>query len=494
MINQEDIATALLNVELPNEDVAGLMLELSDIKSPVKMPTTPCLTSVDRVVKKGWTKTATAILSGTKEYLGSKLTKHSSIQVRRLLAQHTTDQNALRELHDWALAKDREALEQLVARMDVDWLLSRLEAGVQYPPRPLLTIAHRAALAGDASLDRVAALPAETSRPMLLAATNAIAANPSTRWDLPALLDGKDDDFCEKVGMELVQRYGTVVTETLMNVIVGHPVLHKCIVNHGFNNCTGFDIPAARMYIKLAPLHAKLVIHKSWDPVLFDDVVATKRLEVLEVLLSSESHLRSLTPDQIDRALLASETADWATSTYRPPSLNRHLLQHVSHELSTEVLLAYLRHADEHATWQWLTGRYNQKPRPGEVSHLAKDQGWSFGWTAMYGTNRSTDTRFALASAEEVARDIAHKFEQLVSQPWCDELVDAFGGDVFEYLVRSYALAGRTYLVARITKELGSDPEVWRDAITHFSKSKLSVGKTLTAVRLLRAASSTPRP
>lgn len=494
MINQEDIATALLNVELPNEDVAGLMLELSDIKSPVKMPTPPCSTSVDRVAKKGWAKTATAVLSGTKEYLGSKLTKHSSIQVRRLLAQYATDQNALRELHDWALAKDRETLEQLVARLDVDWLLTRLEAGVRYPPRPLVTIAHRAAIAGDASLDRVAALPAETSRPMLLAATNVIAANPSTRWNLPALLDGKDDEFCEQAAMELVLRYGAVVSEALMNDIVGHPVLHKCTISHGFNNCTGFDVPAARMYIKLAPLHANLVIRKSWDPVLFDDVIATKRLEVLEVLLGNESCLRSLTPDQIDRALLASETADWSKSSYRPPSLNRHLLQHVPHELSTEVLLAYLRHADEHATWQWLTGKYNQKPRPGEVSHLAKDQGWSFGWTAMYSANGNNGTRFALASAEEVARDIANKFEQLVSQPWCDELVDAFGGDVFEYLVRSYASEGRTYLVARITKELGSDPEVWRDALAHFGKSKLSVGKTLTAVRLLRAASAMSRP
>lgn len=494
MINQEDIATALLSVELPNEDVAGLMLELSDIKSPVKMPTPPCSTSVERVTKKGWAKTATAVLSGTKEYLGSKLTKHSSIQVRRLLAQYATDQNALRELHDWALTKDRETLEHLVGRLDVDWLLSCLEAGVQYPPRPRTTIAHRAAHAGDTSLDRIAALPAETSRPMLLAATNAIATNPSTRWNLPALLDGKDDDFCEQVAMELALRYNAVVTEALMNDIMEHPVLRKRIVSQGFNNSTGFDVSAARMYISLNPLHAKRVIRDSWNPVLFDDIIATKRLEVLETLLSDESCLRSLTPDQIDQALLASETADWTSSSYRAPSLNRHLLQHVSHELSTEVLLAYLRHSDEHATWQWLTGKYNQTPRPGEITLLAKNQGWSFGWAVLYNANGNSGARYASASVEEVARDISHKFEQLVTQPWCDELVDTFGSDVFEHLVRAYSPEGRKYLVARITKELGSDPEVWRDALAHFGKSRLSVGKTLTAIRLLRTASSTPRP
>lgn len=490
MINQEDIAAALLSVELPNEDIAGLMLELSDIRTPVNMPTPPCPTSVDRVSKKGWAKTATAVLSGTKEYLGNKLTKHSSIQIRRLLAEHGTDEVALREMHDWALTKDREALEHLVARLDVGWLLSRIESGVQYPSRQLDTIARRVALTGDAGLDRVAALPAETSRRMLLTATNSIAANPTPRWNIPALLEGKDDDFCEQVALMLTQQYHEHVGATLMREVLAHPALAKRAGTHGFVSASSFDVPAARMLIGLDPLHAKSVIVKSWDPVLFDDVLATNRLEVFETLLGDTSRLRSLSPDQIDRVLLASSTAQWSATSYRPPFLNRHLLEHVSHELSTEVLLAYLRRSDEHATWQWLTGKYDQKPRPGEVSRLAKDQGWSFGWTSLHGKN---GVEFAPASAGEVARDIMNKFEMIVSQPWCDELVDAFGGDVFEYLVRAYSTEGRKYLVARITKELGSDPEVWRDALAHFSKSRLSVGKTLTAVRLLRNA-ATPRP
>lgn len=491
MIRQEDIATALLSVELPNEDVAGLMLEVSNIKHPVKMPTPPCSASVERVGNKGWAKTATAVLSGAKDYLGSKLTKHSSIQVRRLLAQHATDQNALRDLHDWAIAKDQETLNHLVSRLDVDWLLSRLESGVRYPPRQMHEIAYRAALAGDSSLDRVYALPAETANPMLIAATTVAAANPSIRWNLRAILDGRDDKFCEKVAEELVLRYGAIVSEDLMKDIVDHPVLCKHFASQGFRNESGFDVPAARMYINLNPLHANLVLKKSWDPVLFDDIIATNRLEVLEALLGNETILKSLTKEQVDRALLASETADWLTETYRPPALNRHLLLHINHELSTEVLVAYLRHSDEHATWQWLTGKYSQKPRPGEVSHLAKNQGWSFGWTTMYGHTSNT-TRFVSASPESVAHDIAQKFELLASQPWCDELVDAFGGDVFEQLIRAYHENGREYLVARITKELGSDTEVWRDTLAYFSKSRLSVGKTLTAIRLLRAAASRP--
>jgi hypothetical protein len=478
-------------VELPNKDIAGLMLELCDIRSPVKMLTQPCPASVERASKKSWAIAATAVLSETKEYLGSKLVKHSSIQVRRLLAKHGTDEAALRELHDWALEKDTETLEHLVRRLDIDWLLTRLESGVRYPTRLLITIASRASYAGDASLDRVAALPAEISEPMLLTATHHIAANPSVRWNLPALLEGRTEGFCENVAAVLTNQYNGFVSESLLREALAHPVLSKHIKSHGLNIAAGFDIPASRMLIEMNPLYASGVIMSSWDPALFEDVLATNRLEVISTLLSDNERLRSLTPDQVDRAILAASTAEWKTSSYRPPSLNRQLLQQISHELSTDVLLAYLRCSEEFVTWQWLTGTYNQKPRPGEISRLAQDPGWSLGYTPLHGKN---GTEFSPASPEEVARSISQKFEALVSKPWCDELVDSFGGEVFSYLVRSYSTEGRNYLVARITKELGSDPEVWRDALAHFGKSRLSVGKTLTAIRLLHTASSASRP
>lgn len=492
MINQNEIATALLSVELPNEEVAGLMLEMCDIKTPVKMPTAPCPASVERVAKRGWAKTATAVLSGTKEFLGKRLTKHTSVQIRRLLAEHSTDQEALRELHDWGLKKDLDTLKHTVRQLDAEWLLERLENGVEYPSRLLPTIGYRIAITGDAHLDRLAKLPDPLKYATLVPAAVVIIKNPTDRWNLEHLLQQGDSEFQLRVAQELSARLDGILTENMMRVVYANQVVMEHVEKNGFPRLSGYEPAAAKLLVALNPLHAISVIEKSWDDCLFDDIVGCGSFPVLDAFLGSEERIRSRSKEQVERVLGSIGPVQLVSNSYRPQTLNRHLLDFLSFELDTDLLLTYLRNTDDHATWQWLCGKYRQKPRPGEIAALSKDQGLAFGWTAVYGPSATT-SRFAQASAEEIAADIAQRFEYIVNQDWCDELVDAFGSEVFEHLVRAYNPAGKDYLVARIGKELGTDPDIWRSALAHFGKSKLSVGKTLTAIRLLHNASTAPR-
>lgn len=487
MINESKIATALMQVELPNEEVAGLMLELSDIKAPVKMPTAPCASSVERVAKKGWAKVATAVLSGTKEFLGSRLLKHTSLQVRRLLAEHGTDEKTLKELHDWGATKDINTLRETIVRLDPEWMISQIEAGVKYHATDLRTIGYRAAKLGDSMLDRMAKLPAEFAHHLLISATTAVAGNPTQAWDLKKLLSCGGENFQAMVASTLSTTYDGLVTKDLMDAVVENDQTKLQVRTTGFSAASGFEPEAVRMLIGLDPMQAVRVLGRQRDLSLFDDYVALRRMEVLEALMPDEASVKELSPEQVVSAIRSAEDSTFTGASYRPPLLNRHLLSYISFELDSDTLMSYLRHTDEHATWQWLSGKYAQQPRPGEIARLFSNPKWALGWNTQYST--STSNKFAPVSSGEIARDVAMKFEQFSSMPWVDELVDSTGWELFAELIQAYDSHGRNYLVNRIARELGTDREIWRDALAHFSKSQLSMDKTLTVIRRLRAAS-----
>lgn len=488
MINETKIATALMQVNLPNEEIAGLMLELSDIKSPVKMPTAPCASSVERAARKGWAKVATAILSGTKEFLGSRLLKHTSLQVRRLLAEHGTDEKTLQELHNWGVAKDINTLRETLPRLDPEWLISQIEAGVKYHATDLRTIGYRAAQLGDQMLDRMEKLPAEVSQHLLVAATTIVAKNPTPVWNLKKLLSCGDGNFQSQVGAALTSRYDGLVTKDLMDAVVENDCVKPQVRMSGFQAASGFEPEAVRMLIDLDPMQAVRVLYTQRDLSLFEDYVAIKRMEVLEVLTSDEAAVKNLSQEQVIAIIRSAEESTFTGVSYRPPLLYKHLLSCVDFELDSETILSYLRHTDEHATWQWLSGKYAQKPRPGEITRLFANPKWALGWTTQYSTSPSN--KFVPATSGEIASDVAIKFEHFATQPWVDEIVDAAGWEVFAELVQSYDARGRDYIVSRMTRELGTDRETWRDALAYFSKSQLPMSKTLTAIRRLRAASN----
>lgn len=484
MPTQENIATALMSVELPNGEISGLMLEMADVRTPVHMPTPPAADSVEKVMSKGWAKVATAVLSGTKEFLGPRLLKHTSIQVRRLLADHGTDEETLRRLHDWALTKDDETLTSLSRRIDPLWLLAKVEQGAPYPNRILATIAHRAVDADPDSLDRILHLEPEKRLVMLLCLSSKIAAGDMPKCSLSRALMSLEPAAQSTLARHLCTSFSGTLTEDLLDQFLSLETSAREAVQHGFRSASAYEASAARTLVSKNPDLALFVLATDWDQELFDQFIGLNRFSVMDAMLSSERIVR-FTRDELSTAIMAADTSERSDRHYRPPLLNRDLLGLVSYELDTETLLAYLRNTDSQATWKWLNGSYGQKPRPGEPSALVADRGFAFGHSLVPTTGAYV---YSSVPTEDVAAMMANQFTHLVDKPWCDELVDACGPAAFAELLRAHDQSARPYLVSRFTRELGADKELWRAAIAQFSTSKLSIGKTLSSARRLSTA------
>jgi hypothetical protein len=486
MPTQEKIATALLTADLPNEEVAGLLLELADVKTPVRMQTPPSSASVAKVASKGWAKVATAVLSGTKEFLGSRLVKHNSVQVKRLLAEFGTDEESLRTLHSWAVAKDSEALSHLIVRLDPLWLLGTVEGGTKYNSRMLHTIGARAVSAEPGSLDRMVNLDPQTRNIMLTAASVEVAIGHVPNCDLGRLLSLVDTNGQRDITRYLCRAFNQPVSKSMLDQIVKHPAAWSEVLSIGFPSAPSYEESAARMFIAANPDCALFVLSSNWDQSLFEVLLGLDRFDVINAMLSDE-RVKILTPQELTKALMALPSAAKSQQGYRPDTVNRNLLRLIDHELETGPLLAYLRNCDDQTTWKWLCGEFSQKPRPGEVQALMDDPGFAFGWVTV---PVSGSYQYRPVKPEDVSTTLAYQFEKIVNQPWCDEMVDACGYKAFEDLLRTYNQVGQNYIAKRFTAALGNDVTLWRSTIAQFATSKLSIGKTLSAARRLGAARS----
>lgn len=489
MATQEQIATALISVELPSSSVAGLCLEMAKITNPVVMPTPPDAISVEKVMGKGWAKVATAVVSGTKEFMGKRLAKHSSVQIRRLLAERSSDEETLRSLHVWGEKMDSHTFDITMLRLDPEWLVARIETGTTYKPSHLKMIGASIVERRPDLYDRVRSFEhgprtviSETIAPQL-------AEGRISKWTLADVLAAESSSDRAQIAQSVCFGFTETVDTDLLDTLCSYPETHRFVESVGFPRASGFTPDAALTLIKIRPHLALQVIATNWDDSLYDAFIETGIMEVLQALLEGPK-IPSRPPDDVSRAILATRDVVSAGDSYRPVLLSRNLLSALSYELDTEVLLQYLRHTDEHATWAWLLGQFAQKPRPGEVEALVKNPGFAFGWESNYSTS-SPNLRFQSASIESIAIDTTNKISSLVEHEWCDELVDALGSTIFDRLINSYHTNGAHYVARRFAKELGDDRDLWRDALAYFPKSTLSIGKSLKTIRRLGSVRKT---
>ena len=504
MAETKDIARALIRTELPNREIAGILLELADVHHPESMPTPPAAVSVEKLMKRGWSKIATAVVSGAEEYLGPRLVKHSSIQVRRLLADHSSDQPTLQALHLWSVDKDSECFSSTLYKVDPAWLLDLLLADQYQCTRgTLATVANRIVLECPDRFGDVGNLPLPQRNVMLSAVADQIALGRVADWDLVKLFAELTTEATETAAQIVMDTHFDVLPEAVVDAMLTDPKAARVLRDRVFRSAQSFDTAAARKLIKISVPHALRVVSTKWDHALFDDLISLQSHAVVEAILDERETIRRLTKAELSAALMSITDVEMQPDGYRPTSLNRSLLKSIEFDLDEDVLLTYLRLSGPHATWEWLNGATPQQPRPGEAATLIQNSGLAFGYDRLY---NNSGPRFQSPSIAEIASNVADQIIALAAMPWCDEVVDACGSECVDALLHRYnADPGAAYLSARIRRELGDAPEVWRDAIAHLSKTRLSVGKTLNAVRKLRSMSTpeqhtppappaTPRP
>jgi hypothetical protein len=487
MVSQETIANSLMKVELPSEDIAGLVLEMSKITTPVAMPTPPCQASVERVLKKGWTKVATAVMSGSKAFLGNRLVKNNSVQVKRALAQFSDDQETLKTLHEWAMTKDQEIVETTVSRIEAEWLLERLESGISYPGKVISRLSHRLADERQDLLDRAFSLPSPVRDIFMIAAVSSVASSEVPNWNIQRLLEASETSRSSVVRSLLYSYQGVVSTE-LVSTLIGYQEVVSLLKTVSFSRAISYEPNAARALLEISPNHGYAILSTSWDRSLFEDFLRNGSPEIYVAMISIGEEIKKFSKDEISRIIQNRSTRESVEDSYRPALFNKSLLQVIDYELESEVLLAYLRHTEELTTWQWLTGSYTQKPTVEEIEKLVSDPGFAFGYQLNYARS-SNEPRYVPTSKEEISSDMTRHLANLLDKPWVDALVDALGPSAFSELINSYENYGPKYVAERFVREIGTDVGIWRDAFAQFERSQLSMGKTLAAVRKLRGMS-----
>jgi hypothetical protein len=488
MASVENIALRLLTETLPDSEVAGLLLELADVKQPVKMPTPPSDAAAARILRKGgWAKAASVAASGCSGDIAARLAANPSLQVRRLICTTSVDQEVLREMHAWASTKrEKEAMNALLLRIDPDWLLDTVEQGTtQYQPEQYTRIAARAATSLPDGYDRLVALDVTRTQIDVVAATaHLVAEGKVPGWDLARVVAAVGDRAPRVLTAVAGSFSGTVDVDTL-DVYAADEDNWLSLRSTKFDRATGFTAAAATRLVTDHPSWGEEVAKRNAP-----DEVVDQLIDLHDYRTSMELLRRSperLTREQLHRLLCTvdPETIPPQTNSYhstlRTPD---ELLLEIAFDLDSDALLAYLRLGALDTTWQWLNGKSRQKPRPGEIAALFEEYGYAFGASVRYANNGYSRTAM---ERPDVARLVVDRIDFEAAEPWLDELVDALGPDAIEAMLRSYSPGPSAYLAARLSRELGSDPAAWRDALVQLSRSKMSLGRTIDAVKKLRA-------
>jgi hypothetical protein len=490
-INQ--LANSLLEQPLPSESAASVVLDLASVDDPVSMSVAPSAAAAARAMKETWRKAATVAMSSTDEDVLAKLAKSSSVQVRRIVSDRTRRHATQVGLHDWSLSKDLECLHAVVAHMDLEWLLSRREAGERYSNTKVnATIAYRICEERPELIARMCATPSKTIAQVL-------ARVQPPGWDLFALVAAMPA-YANTVLAEASARNLGVVDLALVKLFEAHDEARGIMCRSRLPAAKGFTPEAARHLMSFEPNAAEnpgsgsfveRVAESNPDPELFDELIDAANLNAMYQLLNCRDTVSAMSDDQLARALLRGPDL---VHGEKPAGFSRHrsglpdtllaMLQSLGRQLDEEPLLAYLRSAATEPTMRWLTGQCGQTPRPGEAAKLIADPLGAFGWEYNYNSNR--DLAFSPMSLSTIASMVVEQLEAFGTAEWADETVDALGGHALPVLIHRWRNAGRSYLADRIRREIGDDGEHWRDALNQLATSNLSLGRTLEAVRRLR--------
>jgi hypothetical protein len=505
-VTTEELASALLQAELPTREVAGLMLQVSDVDTPVAMLTSPDEESVMKVLTKGWKKAATVLESKVPEFLGTRLAKHSSVQVRRLLATKTDDTETLKSLHDWALKKDRECLDIVIPKLDPRWTLERViaEGLAKYPEACIVIVGHLIATNRPEAMSIIESAPYDVRRPLLIGAACSVAEGSIPDWGLTKLFSLVEEDDISDVVDRLAHQYGLIVSDEMAEALATSPKARTSLKESTLWAATGYTPRAVELLMGVNQDFVHRAIDTdSWSEV-FDSIVALRSLSVAAYLVSKRERVQKLSKERFAQLIDSIPQTGAMKKKKRRANpyddddtafLNSKVITWLEHELDTDTLLQYLRNTDGTAAWSWLCGKTRTLPRTGEFDQLVQNSGTAFGTTYDYS---SSNYERIPATLTEFTSDLDTHVGELVDKPWADEIIDALGSQAVEELVHMagrgwphthYTTASRQYLANRITREIGTDSDIWREALTHIARSNMPLGKTLAALRRLRGMS-----
>lgn len=133
--------------------------------------------------------------------------------------------------------------------------------------------------------------------------------------------------------------------------------------------------------------------------------------------------------------------------------------EHADPELPTPARLSLLRGGTRRATTVWLKGAGPTRPRPGEAHAVITEPVRAF-CAEQHGYNA---VRGQATHPAEVAQVVVSDAVAAFELPWGDEVLDAFGGELFAYVRSHPSLAA--VVVGRMTAAFGSRLELWDTAL-----------------------------
>ena len=498
--NTARIARSLIGVELPSADIATAMLQMAEVRDAVAMPTAPVGPGAKLVAKtKGWAKSATLASSSTDPAMLTSLAKHSSKQVRRIVARNeATPAETIVQLINWALAKDDdETIAKMLDRNEppVAEIVDALE-NHRGASRPRYFPANRLAalMANDPEL---VVQGLRYDEPRLIEALIDQVATRKTDVAFDTARACITDPHLREMMTAKLAEHSAVCDDMLVNFIDRHELVDKMkqVVGRRTASYETVDAAAARRLIALVPAAADWVLSGvQGSDELFAEFAELATIERLCHLTRygrnlSDANVRTI----VEQMHLRGPKPGDEFSTQRPrysygrdQSLSSTAI--AERDMSSEDMLDYLRMSDSSDTASWLRGEFLHKPQPGDVAALIADPVWALGRqqfrdpaTGIYKLDAG-EIEALQPTLSGLLRTVELSEEEV---PWLDELVDA--AEAFGIRV---AVSCPTYLATRLTDALGDNQEAWRHAVNMLAVPSTSLTDMLTTVQLLNGISA----
>ena len=510
-----NIARAALAAGLPTQEVATAAFRRTKLHSPIKMPV--AITSAAALVstkKDGWQAGVSHAQSTCDPELLDRLSRDPRLQIRRAVAHNVhTSEETRRYLYNWAATHDDiETLSHLAERIDVEWVLrsdfpDATDRCVHFHESrrrtQLLTLIGRAAdeaahgrpgamqAALDAkktSIDHALGIVCRNSRVPGFSLADVVhypVANfyePYTRSSDPATQRAL-------VILEAALSEPHVVDEEFAKLLAEYASVLNVPVN-AVNTTTAGTPEATQILMDSLDTHPGSL---NW---ILAARIATKeehldvilRTEQLSVIYELQVRMRTLVHAEEGIASLLTQR-QWADFVYvvnnvanlSPPFFAKVNLfeSKTPPPLDAATVLELVRDGDPIRTVKWLSGQTAFNPEPGQVLEFVKNPRRALG-SLMSSTEDERVVRSKIVAC------LDGEFEQILTQPWADELADALSVEFFARA--SYSRPVMKYIIDRLTKWIGVGLEAWEIVFGLLATHEGSVGQMVNIVTTMLKA------
>lgn len=505
MRNQKNVAKALLRGKLPTREIAGIIYDEVELRSPVPMQTPPPIEHVKAGAKKSWVKAAVAVMSKVPEYRGDQVVRHKSKNLKTVYVQHGEDQATLQQLHEYATGA-RVRAEAWAEKVDLEWLTTQARRG-DVPDEAWRVLGRRLMAAKQYETLANWKYAAGDSRAAFLGAAFAAGVESD---DIAAI-----DTYLGSLRNNKIRLEAIWSGWTMLNGVVNRTMLHVLCTHHksGDEVLGRFEDAFYSVTPASEEIYAALLEYLPGGALrLIDEESQQKYLHT--TLLYAEY-------DTVHRTI-ETMLGHYGFGPFSEDTANQdECYRHETLQAALEALQRFEPTGEEES----VHGIFSNYQR--ELSPVATYQALRFGsddetweWLLSNGANRPTEEVFcklvanpgrAFLQAEEpvvVGKPIAWEafaagkqlfgIGTLLALPFADSVIEAMGTAGTALLIEEAELeAGgeygyyepctvvSDYLVRRFTEALGSHTDAWRGALQIVATSTQPLGRTLRGVATL---------